>query len=393
MPSLEAQVLDNQTPQDTFLVGFECSPLFSPSQLYNLRESGALYRIDLEDPTYEQRLYLGALANGHLSGIPISDDRIRAAGIHLADPIGRVPDQDLLKKWSSNPLTSQEMLEPFPVIAAAIVQARKTVPTANIEIDPSAVLHVEAQDFTQPGVLDQYYCYLKGEGLHIRRIEMLTDLGLIGIRKALANKGRASLVNFGTGPLPLERNIIAQLNPSERAATTITGFDVSKDLILYGLHGRYLDKGVAVDVMTKRAEYFGQHAPEADVVVFGEILEHIDHHAVVFKKSILPWLKQTGAMLIGSVPNSVQLAEFIPLITGSGSSHQLRRPIFDTNSDHHTFHTADSLAEMLTNTWGFNEAGIVSNGVRVQRQRNAAHLYAGLDNVGVGDRLVFWARG
>ncbi len=358
-----------------------------------LMATDALYLPNPEQGlTEEQRAYLGALVTGTVMGVPISGDNVRSAGITLRDPIGRVPNQTLYDRWVTQSLTDTEIIEPLDVIAATIARTKQTAASANLQVDPSAAVHIEAQDFTQIDILREHFFQLEGEGLNSRRFEMLTDLGMMGIKEALATRGKATLLDFGPGPFPLERGIVSRLTPYEREKTTIIGIDVSQDLLRYGLKRGYIDSGIAVDAKTKSAPYYEERVPEVDVVVFAEILEHIHHDAVVFKECILPWLKKTGAMLIGSVPNAVQLAEFLPLMLGSGSPHQLRRPHFDKKNDHCSFHTPDSLAEMLTDAWGFAEAGIVANGVRIQRKGNAAHLFAGLSHVSSGDKLIFWAK-
>ena len=220
---------------------------------------------------------------------------------------------------------------------------------------------------------------------------MLADLAIQGIREAQNKKGSAVLVDFGTGPFPLETLVNIGLSDKERAATEIVAVDTSENLIRYGLEEKLIDRGHVLDISKKTAEEYQDILPVADVVVFAEILEHIPHDAVVFRDTVLPWMRGTNARLIGSVPNTVQLAEYRSLLLGTGSPHQLERPIFYPEQDHFSFHTVYTLAKMLRHTWGFRDAGIVSNGVRLQKHGNTAHLYAGLDCPSVGDRLVFWA--
>lgn len=368
------------------------SGMLSEGQPEDTNEAHALYLPEGRELTPEQVMYLGAIGNGNLFGIPLRSDDIRASGMAIHQAIGHIPEA-LREKWSTEPLTDEDIIEPFDVIAGKIGQVREEPnPNRDIAIDPTAALHIEAQDFSQTTELEKHFSYMHNEGLHIRRLQMLADLTVNEVRAVLDEKAQATVVNFGPGIFPLERSVLSRLSVEERERTTMVGVDVSEDLLLYGTEKTYIDKGVAVDVGKRQSSYFREVIPEADVVVFAEILEHIDHVAVVIKESLLPWIQETDATLVGSVPNAVQLAEFLPMISGSGAPHQLRRPIFDSLNDHHSFFTANSLAEMLTDTWGFSAAGITSNGVRLQSKGNAAHLYAGLECVTVGDRLIFWAK-
>ena len=365
--------------------------VISDTRLNELNNSAALYIPDPDIPLTEENKYiLNVLDTGFFYGIPISQENIRAAGLPLSHVIGQVPFPSLTNRWRSEPLTGSNIIESFEDIAGSILKARKLDLKGNLIVDPSAAEHIEAQDFSRIEELIRHFFYLENDGLHARRIRMLSDLAVSGIRKTLEVKAKATIVNFGPGLFPLERSIIKELSEEERQKVRIIGIDVSKDILAYGLEERYIDQGIAIDMKKKNAEDYEKILPEADIVVFAEVLEHIDHASVFFANRILPWLRKRNAMLIGSIPNAVQLAEYINMITGINSPHQLRRPIFDDTNDHHSFHTVSSLAEMLTKIWGFREAGIVSNDVRIEANGNRAHLYAGLDCVTGGDRLIFW---
>ena len=360
---------------------------------YNIRDtksdimSDALYLPEAGVLSEEQQFYLEALTSGTLQGIPLTVD-------DSSKSLGRAPSKSLYERWASLPLTEGDLLEPFQEIVDVIRKAKLQNPkqTPNLVVDQSAQEHIEAQNFNNPAMLSQYFGYMVNEGLHTRRLEILTDIVVHEIRELISRNGRARVVNFGPGPFPLERNIASKLSKEERMKTQLLAVDASEDLLRYGLARGFIDKAVAVDARIKTAGYFEEHLGEVDIAIFAEILEHIDNVGVVFQKNILPWLRSAKASLIGSVPNAVQLAEVIPMLVGKGSPHQLERPIFDEFSDHHSFFTASSLVSLLTNTWGYDDIGVLSNGVRLQAKGNTAHLRAGLTHVACGDRLIFWAR-
>lgn len=352
---------------------------------------GALYGVE-GVLTSEQACNLGHLVAGVFLGIPITVGGVRESGQGIDAFVGNMPE-GLEQKWRSEPMTNLVMIESHEAIVDTVISARRKEYLGHLVVEAGAGDHFAAHDY---GILEEantYFSYLTNEGLHIRRVGMLADMAIAGIRKALNTKGRATFVDFGTGPLPLEKLISTGLSPEEREATQIIAVDTSEDLVRYGLETGLLNKGYVLDVSVKTAEDYQAIIPEADVVAFAEILEHIPHDAVVFRDTVLPWIRSTAATLIGSVPNTVQLAEYRSLLQGVGSPHQLERPIFAPEQDHFSFHTVYTLAKMLRETWGFKNGGIVSNAVRLQKLGNAAHLYAGLDSPMVGDRLVFWAEG
>jgi hypothetical protein len=356
------------------------------------RDFSQIYRPHPEVPLSSENIfYLDALQQGRLGSIPISLSEIRKAGFTLRPEVGRAPEAAIFEKWAQYPMTDSEVIEPLESIADAIPSARKQSYGEMLLVDGSAKKHIEAQDFSKVDNLRNHFFYLEKGGLHRRRIEMLADLGVYEIRKALSKKGTASVINFGPGPFPFERVLTSKLSKEERRKTHICGLDVSRDMLFYGLSTNYIDRGIAVDISSKGPEYLIQRLPTADVVIFAEILEHIFHDAQVFKEQMIPWLKRTNAFLIGSVPNAVQLPELIPLMTGTGSPHQLARPIFDKKNDHVSHHSVESLLHMI-DEWGYRESGIVSNAVRLEKDGDVAHLQAGLSSPSLGDRLIFWAK-
>jgi len=366
-----------------------------------LRASGLLFLNNPNAPlTAEQLYYLDVLQAGRLpinlpgfpQGVPLAHASIRDAGLPIYDVIGRVPDPSLLQSWSKNQLITSGLIEPIDAIADAVRDARAASFGNALVVDPNTAGHVEALDFTKPENLREAFFYLENRNLHFRRIEMLADLAIYGIRKGFKNGiENVHVVNFGPGVFPLERKVINRLTPAERKRVIIVAVDVSEDLLRYGLFKGYADRGSMVEVSSKDAEDLKQLFPRADVVIYADILEHIDHAASIFKRKVIPWLRHTGALLLGSVPNAVQLAEYVPMFIGLASSHQLHRPLIDEVNDHHSHHTAASLAEILRVEWGFRESGIVSNGVRIAQHGDDAHLLAGLSSPQLGDRLIFWA--
>lgn len=358
--------------------------------------------IFLEEPnkvlTGEQVFYIELLLNGVFplatsgfpTGIPIKVAPNKLSHT-LASPIlGAVPDSSLTNLWSSVPYTTFNMRDSFNTIALQVKAARKVDFGSKLTVDPHVVDHPEDIDFSDNKNLESHFFYMYKPGLTPRRIEMLADLAVYRLRKALEIKELAILVDFGPGLFCLEQTILKKITPQERSKVHIVCIDVSEDLLRYGLLQSFTDSAFVADIC-KTQFYFLNTLLAPDVVVFAEILEHIDHDGIVFKEKVLPWIKSNDSFLIGSVPNALQLAEFLPIITGSGSSHQLRRPIMDVTNDHHSHHTAATLVELLTQTWGFSESGVVSNGVRVQKNGDTAMLRVGLTSPQLGDRLIFWA--
>lgn len=347
----------------------------------SLTRSGALYKPDpMKNLTPENLYYLSVLDAHSFFGIPLSQN-INTENLTTVLGTG----------WRSKPLTENTMTEPFETMAETIARVKDKDFGRRIIVDDETSYHPEDRDFSDTTALKENFFYIHGEGLHMRRLAMLSGLAVYGIKKAIRENGSAAFVNFGPGPFPLERSILSKISQDEREKLSIIALDVSPDILRYGLENGFIDQGIVTDILKRDSNYYRSLIPHANVIVFAEILEHIDHAAEFFADNITPWLRELNSFLIGSVPNAVQLTEYLPMIMGTGSPHQLSRPIFDSSNDHHSFFTVDILLNMLKKICGFGNVEIVSNAVRIEKDGNTAHLYAGLDFPALGDRLIFWA--
>lgn len=364
-----------------------------------LLEKRLLFREKNTAFTHEQLFYLDILKKGFLplqtpsfpNGIPITIALMKKNNLEIPKTFGNLPNDTLSNVWKSIPLSVNDFTDDFSYITKIIKQSRYLELKYQLFVSKKTTRHEEDINYANMRNLHKNFFYFLNDGLTPRRIKMLADLALFGIRNAIATHGTAVFVDFGPGLYALEKELIKKMHYEERKSTTIIVVDVSEDLGRYGITSGYADQAYIMDISNKSYKEFLKLIPVANVIVYAEILEHIDHDGVVISKHVLPWWKETKAMIIGSVPNAIQLPEFIPLLSGIGSPHQLRRPIIDESNDHHSHHTFSTLSELLLEVWNFKFAGIISNGVRIQKDGNDADLTAGLESPQLGDRLIFWA--
>ncbi|HZE87232.1 MAG TPA: hypothetical protein VE090_03415 [Methylomirabilota bacterium] len=369
--------------------------ILSPEREAVLRASGTLVMRNPDRPLTPENIFnIYALASGNFMGIPFSPDKLRERGFQVPEPIGRLPNNELYQKWSTNPLTDTTIFD-SSIHTADAVRSAKTKDFSVRLRDAFDAEHPWAVDFTNESELVGRFGYLEKENnlISVRRFEMLADLAKHGIESAIEEKGHATVVDIGSGTFSLERALIARLTPEQRRKTTLIGVDVAGDLLRYGLDQDYIDQGVRIDLSQKTtADDYKEFFPEVDVAIFSEILEHIPHVGVYFNKVIAPWLKHNNAFLIGSVPNPIKLGDYFSLITGMDSLNVLRKPIFDEKNDHYSHFTAPSLAELLTNADGSQESGITSPAVPLDKHGEVCDLFAGLDYPAMGYGLIFWSQ-
>lgn len=319
--------------------------------------------------TEENKFYLECLEKGKIKDIKLLEQNLKD-----------FPEK-LLNKWTNNPLTDTCINDSFENISKQISNSKISPKIIYITKD---IKHPENIDFENTHNLQNLFSYLLN-GLHIRRVEMLSDIALLNIRDLLSIQNEVTFMNIGPGIFPLEKRIIEQLTTQEREKVKFLALDVSDNLLKYGISNRLIDYGYVADLSKITP---GDIHEKIDILVMSEVIEHIFHPSSVLKK-LFEVFNSNNFKFIGSVPNSIQLAEIIPTIQGTSSPHQLSRPLFDELNDHLSFFNFNSLVLLLKDL-KFSKINIVSNAVRIEKNGNSANITAGLKYVTVGDRFIFW---
>jgi len=253
--------------------------------------------------------------------------------------------------------------------------------------------------------------YLNSQ-LHIIRVRMIGDICMDEIRRRIANgQPKVTLINFGPGPMPLEKYIYDKLPKKYRQKVEMIGIDVCEELLRFGVNKGYIDKGIVADVSLMDSDelssFLVSHNINVDILVFAEILEHIKSSGIVFRDGILQIIKKNNSLLVGSVPNSIQFHETLAIIKGIRSPHQLEAPLSNADSGHVSFYTGSSLIKLMTTTWGFprENISVAGPGIRIGFTTENDHHASGaftipsitrngevkFGNPTAGDRLIFTA--
>ena len=218
--------------------------------------------------------------------------------------------------------------------------------------------------------------------LHIRRLTILAEI----IRKiSIENHNKKlTMINLGSGEGELERQVKSLTNLYK------IGIDVSSEALGVGVKKKLFDRTISVDIAKDLDKV--KSLPKADIVVAGEILEHLKHPGVFIKENVKPLISE-GGYFIGSVPNMAQLYDIFGLLTGKGESYQTTRPLTDITSGHISFFSIHSLLKTLDYA-GYEKIGIKGNGVRINRKgdKNLFFLSKLPFFINFSDRLIFYCR-
>lgn len=335
-----------------------------------------------------QLAYMDMLQTRQIRGLPIHHKDQRALGMPIPATIGNLPDSSLEDRWRTHRLVRPSYAVKPQAIMEGVLEARNVEFGDRLVLDPM-VNTTWSEDFGDLDTVKSRYGYYNMP-THTRRVQMVADLAEYGIRKALAKKGSAHVLDFGPGIYSLEQTVQSKFTPEERSAITFIGIDGSEDMLRYGLAGGYIDRGIQTDISHMGLQDYYDKFPDVDVALFCEFLEHIPHVAAVYNETAVPWLRDNEAFIAGSVPNAMKFVDYIPLLLNMRSPNEVRRSIVDGANDHYSHFTIPVLSEMLTEIWECTDAGITSNAVPLDTGSRVCDLEAGLDYPGLGLNLLFW---
>lgn len=218
--------------------------------------------------------------------------------------------------------------------------------------------------------------------LHKRRLKLLAEIiKNISIEN---NNKKLIMINLGSGEGELEGQIKSITNLYK------IGTDVSSEALKVGMKKKLFNRAISVDIEKDLDKI--KSLPKADIVIAGEILEHLKHPGVFIKENVKPLISK-GGYFIGSVPNMAQLFDVIGLLTGRGESYQTTRPLTDITSGHISFFSIHSLLKTLKYA-GYKEIVIKGNGVRIKKKgdKNLFFLSKLPFFINFSDRLIFNCR-